>query len=147
MKKRTNPATKPYYKCLSCLLFRNSCAGLPTRDMNQQEWCEYMRDVKEAFHLKNADIAVATGYSVKTVESIMALNYEKDILRATSRRIELFIVGSAVELRCPLVHDDSALRDQLQRLQDQIAAMEKSLAREQEENDRKGKVIDRLLER
>jgi hypothetical protein len=113
--------------------------------MNQQEWCEYMRDVKEAFRLKNADIASATGYSVKTVESIMALNYEKDILRATARRMELAIVGSAIELRCPLDHDDRALQEQLLRLQDQVAALEKELAREREENDRKGKVIDRLL--
>lgn len=136
MKSRSNPATKPYYKCLSCPLFRQSCAGLPTRDMSQQEWCEYMRDVKDAFHLKNADIAAGTGYSIKTIESIMALNYEKDILRTTSRKMELAIVGSVAELRCPLAQDDSALKDQIQRLQarvDELAKdkelLEKVLAR------------------
>ena len=104
-----------------------------------------MRDVKEAFHLKNADIARDADSSIKTVENIMALKYEKDILRATARRIEIAVVGSAMHLRCPLVYDDSALQEQIAKLQEQIASLQKELIREREENDRKGKVIDRLL--
>jgi hypothetical protein len=138
LKARTNPATKPYYKCLSCSLFRQSCAGLPTRDMSQQEWCEYMRDVKDTFHLKNAWIATAADVSIKTVENIMALNFDKDILRATARRIELAVIGSVAELRCPLCYDDSALRDQIAALQQEVAYWRK-------ENDRKAKIIDKFL--
>ena len=139
MKTRTNPATKPYYKCLSCPLFRQSCAGLPTRDMSQQEWCEYMRDVKEVYHLKNAWIAKEADVSVSTVESIMALNYEKDILRATARRIELAVIGSVAELRCPLAYDNSHLKDQIQRLQEQVESLTK-------DKERLAKVVDRLLD-
>lgn len=138
MKSRSNPATKPYYKCLSCPLFRQSCAGLPTRDMSQQEWCEYMRDVKDTFHLKNAYISKEADVSIKTVENIMALNYEKDILRATARRIELVVIGSVAELRCPLAYDDSALQDQIRNLQEEVAYW-------RAENDRKAKIIDKFL--
>jgi hypothetical protein len=120
-------------------MFRQGCAGLPTRDMNQQEWCEYMRDVKEAFHLTNAYIAKEADLSIKTVENIMALNYEKDILRATARRIELVVIGSAIDLRCPLVHDDSALLEQIKRLQDEVEYWKN-------ENDRKARIIDRFLD-
>jgi hypothetical protein len=34
--------------------------------MNLQEWCEYMRDVKEVKHLTNAYISKAADVSVKT---------------------------------------------------------------------------------
>ena len=73
LKARTSPATKPYYRCLSCPQFRTHCSGLPTRDMNQEQWCEYMRDVKEAFHLTNAYIAQVADVSVKTVEKIIEI--------------------------------------------------------------------------
>ena len=34
MKTRTDPSTKPYYKCLSCPRFRKVCGGIPTREMD-----------------------------------------------------------------------------------------------------------------
>lgn len=98
-----------------------------------------MRDVKEAFHLKNAWIAKEADASVSTVESIMALNYEKDILRATSRRIELVVIGSVAELRCPLAYDNSHLKDQIQRLQEQVESLTK-------DKERLAKMVDRLLD-
>ena len=97
-----------------------------------------MRDVKDTFHLINAYISQEADVSIKTVENIMALNYEKDILRATARRIELVVIGSVAELRCPLAHDDSALRDQICKLQEEVAYW-------RAENDRKAKIIDKFL--
>ena len=87
MKERKDLSTKPYYKCLSCARFRKICGGIPTRGMDLQEWCEYMRNVKELAHLTNAYIAKEADVSQKTIERIMALNIEQDILRATARRI------------------------------------------------------------
>ena len=77
MKTRQDPAAKPYYRCLSCGKFRKACGGIPTRDLDLQGWCEYMRDVKEITHLTNDDIAKQAEVSKKTVEKIMALNYDK----------------------------------------------------------------------
>lgn len=139
MKTRQDPTTKPYYRCLTCQQFRRSCAGLPTRDMNQQDWCEYMRDIKEAFHLTNAYIAKAADVSVKTVEKIIALNYDQDIMRATSRRIELAVIGSVSDHSCYLEHDNSALMAQIQQLREDVAYWRR-------ENDRKARIIDRYLD-
>lgn len=138
MKTRQDPATKPYYRCLSCPQFRHSCAGLPTRDMNQQDWCEYMRDIKEVAHLTNSYIAKEADVSVKTVEKIMALNYDKDILRATARRIELAVIGPVSNHICHLDYDDSTLIDRINRLLAEIEYW-------RNENERKAKIIDKYL--
>jgi uncharacterized protein YjiS (DUF1127 family) len=87
MKQRQDPSTKPYHKCLSCARFRKSCGGIPTRGMDLQNWCEYMRDVKELARLTNAYVAKEAEVSIKTIERIMAINIEQDIMRATARRI------------------------------------------------------------
>ena len=138
MKQKRDPSTKPYYRCLFCPEFRRTCAGLPTRDMNQQDWCEYMRDVKETFRLTNAYIAQGADVSIKTVESIMALNYDKDILRATARRIELVVIGPVSSFICRLDRNDTALTEQIAALQQEVAYWRK-------ENDRKAKIIDKFL--
>ena len=93
MKIRPDPSTKPYYKCLSCSRFRKSCGGIPTRGMDLQNWCEYMRDVKEVAKLTNAYIAKEADVCIKTIARIMAINIEQDIMRATARRIELVVIG------------------------------------------------------
>lgn len=138
MKARTSPATKPYYRCLSCPQFRTHCSGLPTRDMNQQQWCEYMRDVKEAFHLTNAYIAQVADVSVKTVEKITTLQHEKDVTRATARRIELAVIGSVGKHFCDLDYDSMAA--------ERIAGLLEEVAYWKKENDRKAKIIDRYLD-
>ena len=91
MRIRKDPSTKPYYKCLSCPRFRKACGGRPTRGLDLQEWCEYMRDVKEHFRLTNAYIAKEADVSIKTIERIMSIDDDQDIRRATARRIELVI--------------------------------------------------------
>ena len=137
MKTRHDPSTKPYYRCLSCQKFRQTCGGIPTREMNLQEWCEYMRDVKELAHLTNADIAKDSDTSIKTIERIMAINIEQDIMRATARRIELVVVGEVGKHICEL--DDSAAIERIDRLLAEIEYWRK-------ENDRKAKIIDKYLD-
>lgn len=139
MKTRKDPSTKPYYKCLSCQRFRKSCGGIPTRGMELQEWCEYMRDVKDLARLTNAYIAKEADVSIKTIEKIMANNIEQDIMRATARRIELVVVGQAGENDCDTDRDGMASSERIARLLAEIEYWKK-------ENDRKAKIIDKYLE-
>ena len=139
MKTRQDPSTKPYFRCLSCPRFRKVCGGIPTREMDLQNWCGYMRDVKEMAHLTNAGIATDSDTSIKTIERIMAINCEQDIMRATARRIELAVVGPAGKHICQLDYDDSAATDRIDRLLQEIEYWRK-------ENDRKAKIIDKYLD-
>ena len=132
MKTRQDPSTKPYYRCLSCTQFRKSCGGIPTRGMNLQSWCEYMRDVKEVAHLTNAYISKEADVSVKTIERIMAMNFEQDILRATARRIELAVIGPVGKHFCDLDYDSNALLAKIEHLE--------------KENARYAKIIDKYIE-
>ena len=117
MKTRQDPSTKPYYRCLSCPRFRKSCGGIPTRGMDLKNWCEYMRDVKELARLTNAYIAKEAEVSIKTIERIMAIDDEQDIMRATARRIELVIVGPVGDHACYLDYADGTSADRINRLQ------------------------------
>ena len=137
MKTRQDPSTKPYFRCLSCERFRRVCGGIPTRAMDLKDWCEYMRDVKDIAHLTNAYIAQEADVSVKTIERIMAINYDQDIMRATARRIELVVVGAVGRHICEL--DGNAAKERIDRL-----LMENEYLRK--ENERKAKIIDKLLD-
>lgn len=139
MKTRHDPSTKPYYRCLSCAKFRKACGGIPTRDMDLQNWCEYMRDIKEIAHLTNAHIAKVADVSIKTIERIMAINCDQDIRRATARRIELVIIGPVTKHFCDLDYDGSAATERISALLAEIEYWKK-------ENDRKAKIIDKYLD-
>lgn len=139
MKERQDPSAKPYFRCLSCPRFRKVCGGIPTRGMDLHEWCEYMRDVKEAAHLTNAGIAKESDISIKTIERVMAINCEQDIMRGTARKIELAVVGSAVKHICELDYEASATTEKINELLAEIAYWRK-------ENDRKAKIIDKYLD-
>lgn len=139
MKPRQDPSTKPYYRCLSCPRFRNTCGGRPTRDYDLQTWCEYMRDVKDLFHLTNAIIAKDADVSVKTIERIMAINIEQDIMRSTARRIELAVIGPVVNHTCYLDYSDDTAVERISRLLAEVEYWKK-------ENDRKAKIIDKYLD-
>ena len=69
----------------------------------------------------------------------MALKYDKDILRATSRRIELAIIGSASKRACYLDYDDNTASERIAYLQAEVEYWKK-------ENDRKAKIIDKYLD-
>ena len=139
MKDRQDPTTKPYYRCLSCAKFRNACGGIPTRDLDLQNWCEYMRAVKEIAHLTNAYIAKEADVSITKIENIMAINCDHDILRATARRIEQVVIGPVSKYFCDLDYDDSTATDKINALLVQIEHLRK-------ENARYAKFIDKYLE-
>ena len=138
MKTRQDPSTKPYSRCLSCPRFKKCCGGIPTRGMDLQTWCEYMRDVKELFHLTNATISHEADVSIKTIERIMAINIEQDIMRATARRIELAVIGPVGDSTCNHVHDGCDTTELISQLRAEVEYWRK-------ENDRKAKIIDKYL--
>ena len=107
--------------------------------MDLQNWCEYLRDVKDLAHLTNAKIAEDADVSVKTIERIMAINIDQDIRRATARRIELAIIGPVGDHTCYLDHDPTAATERISRLLAEIEYWKK-------ENDRKAKIIDKYLD-
>ena len=139
MKTRQDPSTKPYFRCMSCHKFRNDCGGIPTRGMDLENWCEYMRDVKEITHLTNAYIAQEADVSIKTIERIMAINIDQDIMRSTARRIELVVIGAVGKHLCELDYTDGTAAERISRLLAEIEYWRK-------ENDRKAKIIDKFLD-
>ena len=146
MKTKQDPSTKPYYRCLSCAKFRKACGGIPTRDLDLQSWCEYIRDVKEIAHLSNAYIAKEADVSIKKIENIMAINCEHDVLRATARRIEQVVIGPVAKYFCDLDYDGSAATDRITSL---LAENEHLLAANEhllKENARYAKIIDKYIE-
>ena len=138
MKTRHDPSTKPYYRCLSCHRFRKTCGGMPTRGMDLHEWCEYMRDVKEVAHLTNAYIAKESDVSIQTIERIMAINFEQDIMRATARRIELAIIGPVSKHFC-------YQEDGVNATADSIDVLRAAVDHLREENARYAKMLDQYL--
>ena len=106
--------------------------------MDLQDWCEYMRDVKELAHLTNAYIAQEADVSIKTIERIMAINCEQDIMRSIAKRIELAVIGPVGDHTCYLDYGDGTTVERIKQL---IAEIEYWKA----ENDRKAKIIDKYL--
>ena len=89
--------------------------------------------------MTNAYIAERSEVSIKTVEKIMAINFEQDIMRSTARRIEIAIIGPVAKHFCDLDYDGSAATDRINSLLVQIEHLKK-------ENDRYAKIIDKYLE-
>ena len=138
MKTRQDPSTKPYYRCFTCPRFRNTCGGRPTRDMDLREWCEYIRDIKDYFHIPNAYITEKAEASAKTTERIMAINTDQDIMRSTARRYEQAVIGPVGEHTCYLDHDPNTA--------EQIAALKEEVASLKKEKERLAKIIDKYLD-
>lgn len=138
MKQKTDPSTKPYYRCLSCQNFRKTCGGRPTRDMDLKNWCEYIRDVMDHFHLTISYVSEKADVSQKRIELIRAVREDQDIMRATARRIEQVVLGPATNHLCDMDFDKSAA--------DRIADLEKKLAATEKDRDRLAKIIDRFID-
>lgn len=98
-----------------------------------------MRDVKDLARLTNAYIAKEADVSIKTIERIMAINCEQDIMRAIARRIELVVIGPVGDHTCYLDYNDSAAAERINQLMQQVEFLRK-------ENDRKAKIIDKYLD-
>jgi hypothetical protein len=106
MKKQTDITEKSYNRCLSCPHRTVRCNGPRTSDLPLDRWCEYMRDMKQVNKLTNAYISEKSGVSLKTIERIMALNSEQDIMRDTARRLESVIIGSERAYPCYLAFQE-----------------------------------------
>jgi hypothetical protein len=115
------------------------CGGIPTREMDLKNWCEYMRDVKEIAHLTNAYIAKEADVSISTIERIMAINIDKDIVRAAARRIELVVIGPVGKHICEIDYEANSATERINSLLAEIEYWRK-------ENDRKAKIIDKYLD-
>lgn len=96
-----------------------------------------MRDVSDVYHLSNAFISKNADVSVKTVDRIMAINCDQDIMRATARRIEQVVLGPATNLVCDMDFDAGAAG--------KIAALQEEVIYWRKENDLKAKIIDKYL--
>lgn len=139
MKVRPDPSSKPYYRCLTCPRFRIICGGRPTRDKNMQNWCEYICDVMDVYHLTNAYVAKEAEVSIKTIEKIRAINCDQDIMRGIARRIEQVVLGPVGEHTCYLDHNDSAVVERINQLLQDNEYLRK-------EKDRLAKIIDKYLD-
>lgn len=127
MKRRNDFTEKPYNRCLQCQHRKVRCDGPRTSAMDLSRWCEFMRDMKEANGLTNAEIAETTGISVKTIERLMAQNCDQDIMRETARRIEDAIIGSSNQYPCYLAFEES-MPDNTQQLGVAMTELERALA-------------------
>ena len=107
--------------------------------MTLQEWCEYVRDVSDKFHLSNAYIAQKADISIKTIERIEAVNCDKDIFRGTARRVEIVVFGPVGTHYCCQDHDPTAAAELIKQLRSEVEYWKK-------ENDRKAKIIDKYLD-
>ena len=123
MKRKIDPGSKPYNRCLTCPHRKIRCDGPRTSAMAVQRWCEFMHDMKEANGLTNAYIAETAGVSIKTIERLMAQNVEQDIMRETARRIEDVIIGSSNQYPCYLAFEESAPGDAM-KLHDALQELE-----------------------
>ena len=139
MKTRPDPSTKPYYRCLTCPRFRKICGGRPTRDMDLQNWCEYICDVMDAFHLTSTYVATSAEVSPKTMERIRSINCEQDLMRGTARRVEQIVLGPVGEHTCYLDIDGNTCSERINQLTQQVEFLRK-------ENERKAKIIDKYLD-
>lgn len=106
MRRKTEFGEKPYNRCLTCHHRSIRCDGPRTSAMTLARWCEFMLDMKEARGLTNAYIAEKSEVSIKTVERLMALNSEQDIMRETARRIENAVIGSSNQYPCYLAYEE-----------------------------------------
>ena len=139
MKTRPDPSTKPYYRCLTCPRFRSICGGRPTRDMDLQNWCEYICDVMDAFHLRIEYVTKRADVSKKTIERIRSINCDQDMMRGTTRRVEQVVLGPVGDHTCYLDYSDGALSERINRLLAEVEYWRK-------ENERKAKIIDKYLD-
>lgn len=114
--------------------------------MDLQNWCEYMRDVKEVAHLTNAYIAKEADVSIKTIERIMAINIDQDIRRAIARKVELVVIGPVGKHFCDLDYDGSAATERISALLAEVEFWKAEVEYWKKENDRKAKIIDKYLD-
>lgn len=87
-----------------------------------------MRAVKEANGLTNKEIEKRTGYkvSLKTIEHVMAMTCDRDIMRDTAALIENAIIGSCTSYPCYLAFEEN-LPEVSQRVSNALRDLERDL--------------------
>ena len=127
MKKTVIFTDEPYFACLDCShRAAGRCNGPRTSGMEHLDWCKFMRALKERSGITNQEIAMKSGVSIKTIEKIMALNCDHDIMRDTARLIEDAIIGSSTSYPCYLAFEEN-LPDVSQRVSNALKDLERSL--------------------
>jgi len=128
MKNKTDFSAKPYNRCLSCIhRSERRCDGPRSSAMELERWCEFMRDMKNVNGLTNAEVAARSGVSIKTIERLMALKCDQDIMRETARLIEDAIIGSSNQYPCYLAFEES-IPDNAHQLSVALTELERALA-------------------
>ena len=127
MKKQIIFTDEPYVACLDCSQRRDGrCNGPRTSTMSLQEWSKFMRAVKEADGLTNKEIEERSKVSLKTIEHIMAMNCDRDIMRDSAARIETAIIGSSPRYPCYLAFEKN-IPDVSQKMNNALRELEQSL--------------------
>lgn len=127
MKKQVIFTDEPYYACLECShRTAGRCNGPRTSSMTLLEWCKFMRALKEKSGITNREIEKKSKVSIKTIEKIMALNIEHDVMRDTARLIENVIIGSSTSYPCYLAFEEN-LPELSQRVSNDIRDLERAL--------------------
>lgn len=127
MKKTVIFSDEPYKACIDCShRAATRCKGPRTSNMTLLEWCKFIRAIKESAGLTNIEVAEGADVSLSTVESIMSLNREKDILRDTARRIENFVLGVGTGYPCYLAFEEN-IPDVSQRVSNAMRDLEREL--------------------
>lgn len=130
MKKTVIFKDEPYRACLTCShRAATRCQGPRTSNMPLLEWCKFIRAIKEAAGYTNTEVAEGADVSLSTVESIMSLNREKDIMRDTARRIENFVLGVGTGYPCYLAFEEN-IPDVSQRVSNAMRDLERQLDEE-----------------
>ena len=130
MKKTVIFKDEPYRACLDCShRTATRCQGPRTSNMPLLEWCKFIRAIKEAAGYTNTEVAEGADVSLSTVESIMSLNREKDIMRDTARRIENFVLGVGTGYPCYLAFEEN-IPDVSQRVSNAMHDLERQLDEE-----------------
>ena len=127
MKKTVIFTDEPYKACLDCShRAATRCKGPRTSNMTLLEWCKFIRAIKEAAGYTNTEVAEGADVSLSTVESIMSLNRDKDIMRDTARRIENFVLGVGTGYPCYLAFEEN-VPDVSQRVSNAMRDLEREL--------------------
>lgn len=165
MPNRKTYKEKTYNVCLLCDHRGVRCNGPRTSDMTLERWREFMRDMKDVESLTYAEISrrtqeIGVPIPAKTIEKKLSPGGDgQDIMRETARAIELAILGPA-PYPCYMAFQDAqpeqakhsmAADAEIARLNNELAALraesQKKIDHLLAENERKNRIIDKLLDR
>ena len=153
MKSKKNYADKPFSRCLYCpkrIATPRECKGGRTGPLPSAEWREYMRAIKDVDNLTFDEIAERTNglMSAQSIQNVLAPGSTRDLTRETARIIENAILGDAASA-CPVDFQDSASADvkRVVQLEKEVNELRAAIAYLRDQNDRKDRIIEKLLEK